>query len=84
MSLLWNSSTAGTICRINGKQPPYEYDSQSRKIPMSKAGDDMTTREFIQAADSHPLILVAAFVLPPLPAWVYGRFHGKDRGDVTP
>ena len=44
----------------------------------------MTTREFIQAADNHPLILVTTFVLLPLLAWACGRIHGKDRGGVAP
>lgn len=44
----------------------------------------MTTREFIQAVDRHPLILLAAFALPPLLAWACGRLHGKDGGSTTP
>jgi len=44
----------------------------------------MTTREFIQAVDGHPVILVTAFVLPPLLAWACGWLHGKDRGGVSP
>ena len=44
----------------------------------------MTTREFIQAADSHPLLLITAFVLPPLLAVACGWIHGKNRGAVTP
>jgi len=44
----------------------------------------MTTREFIQAVDRHPLILVAVFVAVPLLAWVCGRFHGRERGGTAP
>lgn len=44
----------------------------------------MTTREFIQAVDRHPLILVAVFVVVPLLAWACGRLHGKGRGGTAP
>ena len=44
----------------------------------------MTTREFIQVADRHPAILVAAFVVLPLLGWACGRLHGKDRGGAAP
>ncbi|OPZ30774.1 MAG: hypothetical protein BWZ02_00581 [Lentisphaerae bacterium ADurb.BinA184] len=44
----------------------------------------MTTREFIQAVDNHPRILIAVFVALPLLAWVCGRIHGKGRAAGTP
>jgi hypothetical protein len=44
----------------------------------------MTTREFIQAADSHPLILISTLAALPLLAWLCGRIHAKDRGSAAP
>lgn len=44
----------------------------------------MTTREFIQAIDSHPFILVGAFALPPLLAWACALVHGRNRGGLAP
>lgn len=44
----------------------------------------MTTREFIQVADGHPLILVAAFLSPPMLAWLCGEMHGRNRGGDAP
>jgi hypothetical protein len=44
----------------------------------------MTTRELIQYADQHPLLLVGMFLLLPLLAWVCGRLHGEARGSAAP
>lgn len=44
----------------------------------------MTTREFIQTADSHPWILTAAFVGLPLLAWICGCVHATGQGRTSP
>ena len=44
----------------------------------------MTTRDFIQAIDSHPVLLTATFVALPLLTWACGRLHGKGGGGVAP
>jgi hypothetical protein len=44
----------------------------------------MTTRELIQLTDRHPLALAAAFVIPPVAAWVIGRVHERGRGGASP
>jgi hypothetical protein len=44
----------------------------------------MTTRDLIQLAGQHPLVLVAAFVVPPLLAWLLGQMHERGRGAAAP
>jgi len=44
----------------------------------------MTVRDLIQLAGRHPLVLVAAFVVPPLLAWLLGQMHERGRGGTTP
>ena len=44
----------------------------------------MTTRELINLADQHPIVLAAAFVAPPVAAWVIGRLHERGRGGLSP
>src|SRR5712672_2859018 len=47
-------------------------------------GPDMTTRDLIQWAGQHPVLLLLAFVAPPTLAWLAGRLHGKDQGKLPP
>ena len=44
----------------------------------------MTTRDLIHWAGQHPVMLLAAFVAPPVLTWLAGRFHGKDQGKLAP
>jgi hypothetical protein len=44
----------------------------------------MTTRELIQWAGQHPLVLVLGFVLPPVLAWLLGQVHRKEQGKLAP
>jgi hypothetical protein len=44
----------------------------------------MTTRDFIQWAGQHPAVLVAAFVAPPVLAWLAGQSHGREQGKLAP
>jgi hypothetical protein len=44
----------------------------------------MTLRDLIQLAGQHPLLLVVAFVVPPLLAWLLGQMHERGRGGHTP
>jgi hypothetical protein len=44
----------------------------------------MTTRDLIQWAGQHPVILLPAFVAPPGLAWLVGRLHGKENGRLPP
>lgn len=44
----------------------------------------MTIRELIQLAGQHPLVLVAAFIVPPLLAWLLGQMHERGRGGAAP
>jgi hypothetical protein len=44
----------------------------------------MTTRELIQLAGQHPLVLAVAFVVPPAAAWAAGRLHERGRGGAAP
>lgn len=44
----------------------------------------MTVRELIDLAGRHPLALVAAFLAPPLAAWLLGLMHPRGEGSLTP
>src|SRR5678810_908161 len=44
----------------------------------------MTTRDLIYAAGQHPLLLLLAFVAPPVLAWLAGWSLGKDQGRLSP
>jgi len=44
----------------------------------------MTTRELIQLAGQHPLVLSGYFVAPPALAFVLGRVHGPSKGGLSP
>ena len=44
----------------------------------------MTTRDLIQWARQHAVLLLLAFVTPPVLAWLAGRLHGKDQGKLAP
>jgi hypothetical protein len=44
----------------------------------------VTTRDLIQLASQHGLVLVAAFVVPTLLAWLAGRMHERGRGGTAP
>ncbi|HXP63321.1 MAG TPA: hypothetical protein VN829_22660 [Dongiaceae bacterium] len=44
----------------------------------------MTTRQFIQMAGHHGLLLVALFAVAPLAAWLCALVHGKGRGANAP
>ena len=42
----------------------------------------MTTRDLILLAGQHPVVLAAAFIVPPVAAWGLGQIHertGRDR-----
>jgi hypothetical protein len=44
----------------------------------------MTTRDLIQWAGQHAVVLFLGFVAPPVLAWLAGRWHGKERGKLAP
>jgi hypothetical protein len=44
----------------------------------------MTTRDLIQWAGQHPVILLLAFIAPPALAWLAGQAHGKESGKLAP
>jgi hypothetical protein len=44
----------------------------------------MTTRDLIQWAGQHPVLLLPAFAAPPVLAWLAGRLHGKENGRLAP
>jgi hypothetical protein len=44
----------------------------------------MTTRQLVENAGSHWIILVVLFVALPLIAWLLGRIHGAGHGGETP
>ena len=44
----------------------------------------MTTRDVIQWAGQHPVVLLLGFVAPPVLAWLAGQMHGKDQGKLAP
>ena len=44
----------------------------------------MTLRELIQQTDSHPWLIVGAFVALPTLAWLCGRCHAKGNGGSAP
>ncbi len=55
--------------------------------PASRNGGDaheMTTRDLIQWAGRHPVVLMAAFIAPSVIAWLAGRLHGKEQGKLSP
>jgi hypothetical protein len=45
---------------------------------------EMTTREFIEMAGRHWMILAGLFLLPPVAAWLCGLAHGRGNGGNTP
>jgi len=44
----------------------------------------MTTRELMQQADQHPLVLAAVFVAVPVVVWLLGQMHQKGKGGEAP
>jgi hypothetical protein len=44
----------------------------------------MTIRDLIQLAGQHPITLVAAFLVPPLAAWLLGQMRELGRGREAP
>ena len=44
----------------------------------------MTTRDLIQWAGEHSVVLLPAFIAPPVLAWLVGRLHGRDQGKFAP
>ena len=44
----------------------------------------MTTRDLIQWAGQHPVLLLLVFVVPPVLAWLAGWLHGKEQGQLSP
>jgi hypothetical protein len=44
----------------------------------------MSTREFIELAGHHWLVLLAIFLAPPLAAWLCGWVHGRSGGGNAP
>jgi hypothetical protein len=44
----------------------------------------MTTRELIQVAGQHPLVLGGFFAGPPLVSYLLGRVHGQGKGGQSP
>lgn len=44
----------------------------------------MTTRDLIQGAGQHPVVLILAFGVAPVLAWLVGRLHAKDQGKAAP
>jgi hypothetical protein len=44
----------------------------------------MSTREFIEMAGHHWLVLLAMFLAPPLAAWLCGVAHGRNGGGNSP
>ena len=55
--------------------------------PALRNGSDapeMTTRDLIQWAGQHSMLLLLVFIAPPLIAWLAGRLHGKEQGKLPP
>ncbi|MHB8834284.1 MAG: hypothetical protein ACYC9Y_01005 [Candidatus Methylomirabilia bacterium] len=44
----------------------------------------MTIRDLIDLAGQHPLVLVVAFLAPPLAAWLLGLMHPRGQGGAAP
>ena len=44
----------------------------------------MTTRELIQWAGQHQLVLLVTFIVPPVLAWIAGKVHGREQGRLSP
>ena len=44
----------------------------------------MSTREFIEMAGQHWIVLLAMFLAPPMAAWLCGVAHGRGCGGNTP
>jgi hypothetical protein len=44
----------------------------------------MTTREFIEMAGQHWIVLAASFLIPPVASWLCGRIHGAGNGAASP
>ncbi len=44
----------------------------------------MTTRDLILLAGQHPVVLAAAFIVPPVAAWGLGQIHERTRGGTAP
>lgn len=47
-------------------------------------GSAMTSRELVELAGHYPLVLVGAFLAPPLAAWLLGRMHPRGQGGLAP
>lgn len=45
---------------------------------------NMTTRELMQQADQHPLVLATVWVALPALTWLLGQVHQKGKGGETP
>jgi hypothetical protein len=44
----------------------------------------MTSRDLVNLAGNYPLVLVAAFLAPPLAAFLLGRMHPRGQGGSAP
>ena len=44
----------------------------------------MTTRDLIEMAGQHSIVLATAFIVPPVAAWLVGHIHGQGRGGSSP
>jgi hypothetical protein len=44
----------------------------------------MTIRDLIDLAGQYPLVLAAAFLAPPLTAWLLGLMHPRGQGGLAP
>lgn len=44
----------------------------------------MTIRDLIDLAGQHPLVLLVAFLAPPLAAWLLGLMHPRGQGGTAP
>lgn len=44
----------------------------------------MTIRDLVNLAGQHPLVLVAAFLAPPLAAFLLGLMHPRGQGGLAP
>lgn len=44
----------------------------------------MTTRELIQWAGQHSLVLLLVVIAPPVLAWLASQTHGRDQGKLAP
>ena len=44
----------------------------------------MTSRDLVNLAGQYPLVLLAAFLAPPLAAWLLGLMHPRGQGGLAP